>query len=87
LGISTLSGLATIVMKLFSQVDMTGNPLFTLAVFSGMVSVQFFVLGMLGEMGARIYYSNERKIPFAVRKTINFDNSQEPELQPMRKAA
>ncbi|HUG20725.1 MAG TPA: glycosyltransferase family 2 protein [Planctomycetaceae bacterium] len=87
LGVSALSGLATVAMKLFSQVDMTGNPLFTLAVFSGMVSVQFFVLGMLGEMGARIYYSNESKIPFAVRKTINFDNRQEAELPPIRKAA
>jgi glycosyltransferase involved in cell wall biosynthesis len=87
LGISALSGLATIAMKLISQVDMTGNPLFTLAVFSGMVSVQFFVLGMLGEMGARIYYSNETKIPFAVRKTVNFETSSSDESQPLRKAA
>lgn len=71
---SGLSGLATIAMKVLQQTDMTGNPLFTLAVFSGMVSLQFFVLGMLGEMGARIYYSNEVKTPFAVRSTVNFES-------------
>lgn len=88
--ISGLAVFATIVMKLWSQVDMTGNPLFTLSVFSGMVAVQFFVLGMLGEMGARIYYANDHKIPFAVRRTVNFDRSP-PKLQPLatplRKAA
>jgi glycosyltransferase involved in cell wall biosynthesis len=85
-----LAGMATIVMKLGHQVDMTGNPLFTLAVFSGMVSVQFFVLGMLGEMGARIYYAHDRKTPFAVRRTVNLDRSSDeapPRSTPLRKAA
>ena len=87
LGVCGLSGLATIIMKLVSQVDMTGNPLFTLSVFSGMVAVQFFVLGMLGEMGARIYYSSEKKSPFAVRSTTNFDHPEE-EIEPqLRRAA
>lgn len=76
LGISGFSGLSTIAMKLISGVDMTGNPLFTLAVFSGMVSLQFFVLGMLGEMGARIYFSNDQRPPFAVRNTVNFDTAE-----------
>jgi glycosyltransferase involved in cell wall biosynthesis len=71
--VSGLSGLLTIGMKLIQQADMTGNPLFTLAVFSGMVSVQFFVLGMLGEMGSRIYFSNDVRPPFAIRSTVNFD--------------
>jgi len=71
--VSGLSGLLTIGMKLIQQSDMTGNPLFTLAVFSGMVSVQFFVLGMLGEMGSRIYFSNDVRPPFAIRRTVNFD--------------
>ena len=78
--VSGLSGLATIVMKLLSQIDMTGNPLFTLAVFSGMVSVQFFVLGMLGEMGARIYFSNDVRPPFAVRRTVNFESNEIPKF-------
>ena len=78
--VSGLSGLTTIAMKLLSQVDMTGNPLFTLAVFSGMVSVQFFVLGMLGEMGARIYFSNDVRPPFAVRNTVNFESNEIPKF-------
>jgi glycosyltransferase involved in cell wall biosynthesis len=74
LAVSVFAGLTTIAMKFFSQANMTGNPLFTLTVFSGMVSVQFFVLGMLGEMSARIYYSSDHKIPFAVRNTLNLNN-------------
>jgi len=88
--VSGLAGVATVVMKLWGQVDMTGNPMFTLAVFSGMVSLQFFVLGMLGEMGARIYYAHDQKIPFAVRRTVNLDRAPEtvpPRAAPFRKAA
>ncbi|MBD3673518.1 MAG: glycosyltransferase family 2 protein [Planctomycetaceae bacterium] len=87
LGISGLSGLATIGMKLIGGVDMTGNPLFTLAVFSGMVSLQFFVLGMLGEMGSRIYFSNDRRPPFAVRDTVNFESEDSAKYSPSFKRA
>jgi len=87
LGISGFSGLATIGMKLISGVDMTGNPLFTLAVFSGMVSLQFFVLGMLGEMGARIYFSNDDRPPFTVRNTVNFDAEEATRDSPSFKRA
>lgn len=61
---------ATVGMKLFSGSDMTGNPLLLLTVFSGMVAMQFFVLGMLGELGARIYYESQGKFPYGVRRTI-----------------
>jgi len=82
------SGLATLAMKIFQQADITGNPLFTLTVFSGMLSVQFFVLGMLGEMSSRIYFSNDVRPPFAVRSTLNLESDETPQLaESYRKAA
>ena len=46
-----------------------------LAVFSSMVGVQFFVLGLLGELGARIYFEVQNKRPYAVRRLENFENA------------
>ncbi len=68
-----LSGLATLGMKLFGEVDMTGNPLLLLAAFATMLGVQFLVLGLLGEVSARIYYECQDKKPYAVRGTWNLD--------------
>jgi hypothetical protein len=68
-----LAGLATIAMKWFHGVDMTGNPLLLLTIFSLMVGVQFFSLGLLGEVSARIYYGSQPKQNYAVRELINFD--------------
>jgi hypothetical protein len=86
--IGALAGTATIAMKLFQQVDMTGNPLLLLSVFSTMVSMQFLVLGMLGELGTRIYYGVQNKQPYAVRTTINIGGGAvRPAESPVRKAA
>jgi hypothetical protein len=70
--VSLAAGSATVYMKAVHAVDMTGNPLLLLAVFSMMISVQFVGLGMLGELGARMYYAIRDREPYAVRRTINF---------------
>ncbi len=72
-GVGALSGLATLYMKFAHGSDMTGNPLFTLSVFSLMVGVQFFGLGLIGELGARIYYQVHVQDPYAIRRTVNMD--------------
>jgi len=69
--VGVLSGFATIYMKLFEKIDMTGNPLFMLSIFSVMVGIQFFGMGMLGELGARIYYQVRDGQSYAVRRTMN----------------
>lgn len=69
------SGLATVLMKLAGGIDMTGNPLLLLAAFSAMVSVQFFGLGMLGELGSRMYYQVRDEHPYAIRRTLNFERN------------
>ncbi|MGH7201923.1 MAG: glycosyltransferase family 2 protein [Planctomycetaceae bacterium] len=76
------SGLATVGMKWFGRTDMTGNPLLLLAVFSAMVAVQFFALGMLGELGARIYFQTQNARPYAIRRRVNFDHADIIEARP-----
>lgn len=71
-----VAGIATVTMKLFQQVDMTGNPLLMLSVFSLMVGMQFFVLGMLGELGARTYFEVRNQQPYAVRHWVNFESTE-----------
>jgi len=67
-----LMATTTVGMKLFGGVDMTGNPLLLLSVFAGMVGMQFFMLGLLGEVSARIYHECQDKQPYRVRRTKNF---------------
>jgi glycosyltransferase involved in cell wall biosynthesis len=71
-GLALVAGAATVIMKLLLGVDMTGNPLLLLAAFSGLAGLQFFSLGLLGEVSARIYYASQPRQNFAVRELVNF---------------
>lgn len=67
---------ATVAMKLLGGVDMTGNPLLLLTIFSMMAGLQFFSLGLLGEVAARIYYGAQANKNYTVRELVNFDREQ-----------
>jgi len=69
------SGTATVAMKLFGGIDMTGNPLLLASVLGLVVGTQFFVLGLLGEVCSRIYFACQGKQTYAVRRLINFDEA------------
>jgi glycosyltransferase involved in cell wall biosynthesis len=69
---SFAAGLATIGMKLLGGVDMTGNPLMLLTALSTIAAIQFFSLGLLGEVNARIYYAAQPKQNYAIRELVNF---------------
>ncbi len=84
--IGAAAGIATIGMKMFHQTDMTGNPLLLLTVFSAMAGMQLLILGMLGELCARIYYETQQKQPYAIRGTTNFEGHPS-ELSTQRRAA
>ncbi len=71
--VGLLAGAATVSMKLLQQVDMTGNPMLLLATVSTMVGLQFLGMGMLGELGVRIFYEFEKNQPYAIRRAVNFD--------------
>lgn len=66
------SALAVLGMKLYGEVDVTGNPLFLLAALLTMSGIQFLSLGLLGEVNARTYYGSQKKQQFAIRELINF---------------
>ena len=76
-GAGIASTVATVLMRILSGVDMTGNPLLLLGAISIILGVQFFSLGLIGEMCVRIYYGNENNTPYQVRETVNFALHQE----------
>jgi glycosyltransferase involved in cell wall biosynthesis len=62
---------ATIGMKLFGSVDMTGNPLLLMGVFSWIAGLQFFSIGLLGEVCARVYFGSQSHGNYATRECLN----------------
>lgn len=80
---AVIASFATVAMKVFGGVDMTGNPLLMLTVLSVMLGMQFFALGLLSELGSRIFYEVRGGEPYAVCEVLNFE---EPEA-PLRRAA
>ena len=64
--------MATVVMKLASSVDMTGNPLLLLAVLSAMAGLQLISLGILGELNTRIYFDRSRRRPYTTDRLVGF---------------
>lgn len=71
-----LSGIALIavsIMKLFCNFDVTGNPLTFLSIVCAILGVQFFAIGLIGELSVIIYYSRGEKKSFQVRELVNFE--------------
>ncbi|MGM0487253.1 MAG: glycosyltransferase family 2 protein [Planctomycetota bacterium] len=90
MGFSCLTTLAfggTVGMKIWGHVDMTGNPLLLLTVFCMMAAIQFFGLGLLGEVSARIYYGSQNKQQYSIRELTNFEGSGTDRGAPPRIAA
>ena len=77
--LSVASSMASIVMKLGWQFDLTGNPLTFLAIVCAILSIQFFSIGLIGELSVRIYYSTGTKQSFQVRQFVNLDNASDNE--------
>jgi glycosyltransferase involved in cell wall biosynthesis len=84
IAVGLIAGVATVAMKLWGDVDMTGNPLLLMTVLSSMLGVQFLSLGLLGEVNARIYFATQANRSYAVRELVNFHS---PILLPVRRAA
>jgi glycosyltransferase involved in cell wall biosynthesis len=84
--VGLVCGLAALAMKL-GGFDVTGNPLLYVALFSEMLGLQFFSLGMLGEVCARIYYESQGRKPYTVRRLLNVPPRQLPIVRPTSRAA
>ena len=68
--VALAAGGGAALMKLMAGTDMTGNPLMLLAVLGAIAAIQFFSLGLLGEVSARIYYGQRRQ-NYAIREMLN----------------
>src|SRR5205823_3493581 len=73
--IAALAGFATLAMKLTAGIDMTGNPTTLLSVLGTISAIQFFSLGLLGEVSARIYYGSGARQNYAIRELVNCDRA------------
>ena len=84
---SLLSLLATVALKVTINFDMTGNPLLLLTAFSAMASLQFFSLGLLGEVSARTYYGTRHRSHYTLRELVNFAEGPDRPIVPLRRRA
>ena len=85
--LGSVAGFGTVGMKIFGGVDMTGNPLILLTILSWMASLQFFSLGLLGEVLARIYYGTQSNQNYSIRELANFDTCEDSRGPPLTRAA
>ena len=67
-----LSGATTLFMKFFDGLSMNRNPLLVLTAFLLFAGVQFFALGLLGELVTRTYHEVQAKPIYSVRNRLNF---------------
>lgn len=65
-----ISGLAVILMKILQNKDMTGNPLLYLTFLFLVIGVQFIMMGLLGEILARIYHESHRHPTYTIKEII-----------------
>ena len=66
--IGILSFIATLWMKLHNGIDITGNPLFYVMIFMGLIGIQCVLMGVLGEMNIRMYYEGLSKDPYYIEE-------------------
>jgi glycosyltransferase involved in cell wall biosynthesis len=70
---SFATGLTTLLMKWPGGIDLTGNPLLLLTGFLSITALQFFGLGLLGEVGVRTYFESQGMRPYRIRETRNLE--------------
>ena len=70
MGLGIFSGIATMLMKVFMDANITGNPLLYLTILCIVISIQFLSLGFLSEITMRTYHETQKKTIYAVREVI-----------------
>jgi glycosyltransferase involved in cell wall biosynthesis len=75
IALGAVSLLATIWMKSYSGIWMTGNPLLLLSALLELIGVQLISLGLIGEVLSRTYFESQGKSAYTVRTTLNLEES------------
>ena len=58
-------------LRIFKQMDMTGNPLLYFSILALLAGIQFIVMGLLGEILIRTYYESQKKPIYIIKERIN----------------
>jgi glycosyltransferase involved in cell wall biosynthesis len=75
LGLSFLLALYTLWEKLVDDIWVHRNPVFIMAIFFALAGMQFFMMGLLGELLIRIYFASSRTTPYVVREVIESERT------------
>lgn len=70
MGMALLAAAATVLMKIFLGVDMTGNPLLYITILFVIISLQFISLGFLAELIIRTYHETQEKKIYVVGQIL-----------------
>ena len=70
--LSFVSGIWALLLKITKEVSFISTPLPLLTIFLILISMQFFLMGLLAEILIRIYYESQKKPPYLINKKINF---------------
>jgi len=70
----SISGIATLYMKFFEDLSMNRNPLLILTAFLLFSSLQFIMIGLLGELTTRTYHEVQGKPIYSVKETVNIES-------------
>ena len=67
-----ICGIALIVMKVVSRVNMTGNPFLYLSILFFLIGGQFLSLGLLGEIISRTYHESQNKSIYFIKEILSY---------------
>jgi glycosyltransferase involved in cell wall biosynthesis len=83
LGLGACAMMAVVAMKMFSGIDMTGNPMLLLGVMLALMSLQALSVGLIGESNTRLYYNRNARRPFTIREILGRRSEENDEPSPV----
>lgn len=76
--ISALTFVVVLGLRLFANIDMSGNPLLYASFTGFMLSVMLLLMGLIAEMQARTYHESQRKPIYVVREVLHYPEIPDP---------
>jgi glycosyltransferase involved in cell wall biosynthesis len=67
-----LTGIISVILKIFFSTDFVATPLPILSVFFIFIGILFILMGVIAEVLMRTYYESQNKDPFIIKEKINF---------------
>ncbi len=74
---SIICAFFVIYQKISAGEDMSGNPLFIVAVFSAIATLQFILMGLLAELLVRTYHESQNRPTYVIREIIESPQNKE----------